>query len=138
VVYGETLPDQPLRFWNDGGSLVVRNDSNNQVVFFGADTVMLEPKQAWDPIYIDQKALAYRGSLRVGLREGGNLQVVNFVSSDEYMRGALPGEMPSHWSSKRSARRRSPLARMRPGGNRRRATAPGTFATTRRISATAD
>ena len=97
VVYGETLPDQPLRFWNDGGSLVVRNDSNNQVVFFGADTVMLEPKQFWDPIYIDQKDLAYRGSVRVGLREGGNLQVVNFVSSDDYMRGALPGEMPSHW-----------------------------------------
>lgn len=97
VVYGETLPDQPLRFWNDGGSLVVRNDSNNQVVFFGADTVMLEPKQFWDPIYIDQKDLAYRGSIRVGLREGGNLQVVNFVSSDDYMRGALPGEMPSHW-----------------------------------------
>ena len=31
------------------------------------------------------------------MREGGNLQVVNFVSSDDYMRGALPGEMPSHW-----------------------------------------
>jgi SpoIID/LytB domain protein len=97
VVYGETLPDQPLRFWNEGGSLVVRNDSNNQIVFFGADTVMLMPKQFWDPIYIDQKDLAYRGNLQVGLREEGNLRVVNFVSSDDYMRGALPGEMPSHW-----------------------------------------
>jgi SpoIID/LytB domain protein len=97
IVYGETASNQPLRFWNDGGSLVVRNDSNNQVVFFGADTVMLVPKQSWDPIYIDQKDLSYRGSIRVGLREGGNLQVVNFVSSDDYMRGALPGEMPSHW-----------------------------------------
>ena len=41
VVYTETLPNQPLRFWNDGGSLAVRNDSNNQIVFFSADTVVL-------------------------------------------------------------------------------------------------
>ena len=97
IVYTETLPNQPLRFWNDGGSLAVRNDSNNQIVFFGADTVVLMPKQFWDPIYIDQKTLGYRGNLQVGLREEGNLRVVNYVSSDEYMRGALPGEMPSHW-----------------------------------------
>ncbi|HEV8671352.1 MAG TPA: SpoIID/LytB domain-containing protein, partial [Candidatus Limnocylindria bacterium] len=97
IVYTETAPDQPLRFWNDGGSLAVRNDSNNEIVFFGADTVMLMPKQFWDPIYIDQKDLAYRGNIQVGLREEGNLRVVNFVTSDDYMRGALPGEMPSHW-----------------------------------------
>jgi SpoIID/LytB domain protein len=97
VVLAEALPNQPLRFWNDGGSLAVRNDSNNQIVFFGADTLLLQPKQFWDPIYIDQKDLAYRGDLQVGLREEGNLRVVNFVSSDDYMRGALPGEMPSHW-----------------------------------------
>ncbi len=97
IVYAETAPDQPLRFWNDGGSLVVRNEWSREVVFSAADTLMLVPKQFWDPIYIDQKGLGYRGSLRVGLREGGNLQVVNFVSSDDYMRGALPGEMPSHW-----------------------------------------
>jgi stage II sporulation protein D len=97
VVYTETLPNQRLRFWNDGGSLAVRNDSNNQIVFFGADTVVLMPKQFWDPIYIDQKTLGYRGNLQVGLREEGNLRVVNYVSSDDYIRGALPGEMPSHW-----------------------------------------
>jgi stage II sporulation protein D len=97
VVYTETLPNQPLRFWNDGGSLAVRNESNNQIVFFGADTVVLMPKQFWDPIYIDQKTLGYRGNLQVGLREEGNLRVVNYVSSDDYMRGALPGEMPSQW-----------------------------------------
>src|SRR5206468_119063 len=97
VVYTETLPNQPLRFWNDGGSLAVRNDSNNQIVFFGADTVVLLPKQFWDPIYIDQKNLGYRGNIQVGLRDEGNLRVVNFVSSDDYMRGALPGEMPSYW-----------------------------------------
>ena len=97
VVYTETLPNQPLRFWNDGGSLAVRNDSNNQIVFFSADTVVLMPKQFWDPIYIDQKDLGYRGNIQVGLRDEGNLRVVNFVSSDDYMRGALPGEMPAHW-----------------------------------------
>jgi len=97
IVYTETTSNEPLRFWNDGGSLAVRNDWNNQIVFFGADTVVLVPKQFWDPIYIDQKDLAYRGNVQVGLREEGNLRVVNFVSSDDYMRGALPGEMPSHW-----------------------------------------
>ncbi|HEY6204212.1 MAG TPA: SpoIID/LytB domain-containing protein [Candidatus Limnocylindria bacterium] len=97
VVYIETAPDQPLRFWNDGGSLVVRDEWSRAVVFFGADTLMLMPRQFWDPIYIDQKGLGYRGNLQVGLREEGNLRVVNFVSSDDYMRGALPGEMPSHW-----------------------------------------
>jgi stage II sporulation protein D len=75
----------------------VRDEWSRDVVFAAADTLMLQPKQFWDPIYIDEKGLGYRGSLRVGLREGGNLQVVNFVSSDDYMRGALPGEMPSHW-----------------------------------------
>jgi peptidoglycan hydrolase-like amidase len=97
IVYGETGPNEPLRFWNDGGTLVVRNERSRQVVFSAADTLLLEPKQFWDPIYIDEKGLGYRGSIRVGMREGGNLQVVNFVSSDDYMRGALPGEMPSHW-----------------------------------------
>ena len=97
VVYTETAPDQPLRFWHDGGSLVVRDEWSREIVFSAADTVMLMPKQFWDPIYIDQKGLGYRGNLQVGLREEGNLRVVNFVSSDDYMRGALPGEMPSHW-----------------------------------------
>lgn len=97
IVYHETGPNQPLRFWNDGGTLVVRDEWSRQVVFANADTLMLVPKQAWDPIYIDEKGLGYRGTIRVGMREGGNLQVVNFVSSDDYMRGALPGEMPAHW-----------------------------------------
>jgi stage II sporulation protein D len=97
VVYGETGPNEPLRFWNDGGTLVVRNEWSRETVFAAADTLMLLPKQAWDPIYIDEKGLGYRGTIRVGMREGGNLQVVNFVNSDDYMRGALPGEMPAHW-----------------------------------------
>lgn len=97
VVYAETAPNQTLRFLNDGGTLVVRNESSREIVFSGADTLMLVPRQFWDPIYVDEKGLGYRGDIRVGMREGGNLQVVNFVSSDDYMRGALPGEMPSHW-----------------------------------------
>jgi peptidoglycan hydrolase-like amidase len=97
IVYAETGPNQPLRFWNDRGTLVVRDEWSRQVVFANADTLMLLPKQAWDPIYIDEKGLGYRGTIRVGMREGGNLQVVNFVSSDDYMRGALAGEMPAHW-----------------------------------------
>jgi SpoIID/LytB domain protein len=97
VVYAETGPNEPLRFRNDGGTLVVRNERSREIVFSAADTLMLVPKQLWDPIYIDQKGLGYRGNLQVGMREEGNLRVVNFVSSDDYMKGALPGEMPSHW-----------------------------------------
>ncbi len=97
IVYTETAPDQPLRFWNDGGSLVVRDEWSGAIDFSEADTLMHVPKQFWDPIYIDQKGLGYRGDLQIGMREEGNLRVVNFVSSDDYMRGALPGEMPSHW-----------------------------------------
>jgi stage II sporulation protein D len=97
IVYAETGPNQPLRFWNDGGTLVVRDEWSRHVVFANADTLMLVPKQFWDPIYIDEKGLGYRGTIRIGMREGGNLQVVNFVSSDDYMRGALAGEMPAHW-----------------------------------------
>ena len=96
IVYAETEPNQPLRFWNDRGTLVVRDEWSRRVVFADADTLMLVPKQFWDPIYIDEKGLGYRGTVRIGMREGG-LQVVNFVSSDDYMKGALPGEMPSHW-----------------------------------------
>jgi stage II sporulation protein D len=96
VVYTETGPNEPLRFWNDGGTLVVRNEWSRETVFAAADTLMLLPKQAWDPIYVDEKGLSYRGSIRVGM-QGANLQVVNFVNSDDYMRGALPGEMPAHW-----------------------------------------
>jgi stage II sporulation protein D len=97
LIYIETAPNQPLRFWNDGGSLVVRDEWSREIVFSAPDTLMLMPRQFWDPIYIDQKGLGYSGNLQVGLREEGNLRVVNFVSSDDYMRGALPGEMPSHW-----------------------------------------
>ena len=97
LVYIEAAPNQPLRFWNDGGSLVVRDEWSREIVFSAPDTLMLMPRQFWDPIYIDQKGLGYSGNLQVGLREEGNLRVVNFVSSDDYMRGALPGEMPSHW-----------------------------------------
>lgn len=97
VVYTEAVKDQPLRFWSDRGALVVRDDWSGKIVYFGEDTVILVPRQFWDPIYVDQKDLSYRGNLQVGVRDGGNLRVVNFVTSDDYMRGALPGEIPSHW-----------------------------------------
>jgi stage II sporulation protein D len=97
LVYIETAPNQPLRFSNDGGSLIVRDEWSREIVFSAADTLMLLPRLFWDPIYFEQKGLGFSGNLQVGLREEGNLRVVNFVSSDDYMRGALPGEMPSHW-----------------------------------------
>jgi stage II sporulation protein D len=66
-------------------------------VYIGEDIVTLVPTQWWDPIYIDQKGLGYRGNVQVQVRDEGNLRVVNYVSSDDYMRGTLPGEMPGDW-----------------------------------------
>jgi len=63
----------------------------------GRGAVVAVPLQSWDPIEIDQKDLAYRGNIKVGTRDGGYLRVVNYVSSDDYMKGALPGEMPNYW-----------------------------------------
>jgi stage II sporulation protein D len=57
----------------------------------------LVPKQWWDPIGIAEKGLWYRGSMTVEVRDDAQLRVVNEVSSDDYMMGMLPGEMPSQW-----------------------------------------
>jgi peptidoglycan hydrolase-like amidase len=97
VVYVETAPDEPLRLVASGSTLIVTDLWTGARIYAGADTVTLAPKQWWDPIFITQKGLAYRGNIQVGIRDGGFLRVVNFVSSDDYMRGALPGEMPEYW-----------------------------------------
>ena len=97
VVYAETGPAEPLRFTTSGSTLVVTDGWSGQRVYVGEETVTLVPKQWWDPIGIDEKGLEYRGNIQVQVRDEGNLRVVNFVSSDEYMRGALPGEMPNYW-----------------------------------------
>ena len=98
VVYLETLPDQSIRFGVSGSSLVAVDEWSGRIVFAGdATTLRLMPKQWWDPIAIAEKGLEYRGSLMVALRDDEQLRVVNYVASDDYMMGALPGEMPSQW-----------------------------------------
>ena len=98
VVYFDLAPDQALRVWSDGDAIFARDEPASRTARLNADeSFTLVPKQFWDPIAIDQKGLAYRGSLRFGWRDGGALRVVNVVSSDDYMQGALPGEMPSQW-----------------------------------------
>jgi SpoIID/LytB domain protein len=97
VVYAETGVDEPLRFVASGSTLIVTNEWSGDRVYVGEDTVTLAPKQWWDPITVDQKGLDYRGNLQIGVRDDSALRVVDFVSSDDYMRGALPGEMPSDW-----------------------------------------
>jgi peptidoglycan hydrolase-like amidase len=97
VVYFDAAPSQPLRFTTYGSTLIATDQWSGREVYSGEDTVTLVPTQWWDPIYIDQKALAYRGNIQLQVRDEGNLRVVNFVSSDDYMRGTLPGEMPSDW-----------------------------------------
>jgi len=98
VVYFDLGPDQALRIWTDGDALFARDEPASRTARLNDDeSFTLVPKQFWDPIAIDQKGLAYRGSLRFGVRDGSALRVVNYVSSDDYMQGALPGEMPSRW-----------------------------------------
>ena len=99
VVYLETAPNQPVRFGvSRDGKLIAQDVWSGAVVFADADlSLRLVPTQWWDPIGIREKGLEYRGDLLVQLRDEGNLRVVNYVSSDDYMKGALPGEMPSGW-----------------------------------------
>ena len=97
VVYFEAGRDQPLRFTASGSTLIATDAWSGQRVYTGEDLVTLVPSQWWDPIEILQKDLAYRGNIQVSVRDGGNLRVVNYVSSDDYMKGALPGEMPNYW-----------------------------------------
>ena len=98
VVYFDLGPDQALRVWTDGDALYARDDAGTRTARLNADeSFTLTPKQFWDPIAIDQKGLSYRGTLVFQVRDGEALRVVNDVSSDDYMAGALPGEMPSQW-----------------------------------------
>jgi stage II sporulation protein D len=97
VVYFEASPDEPIRFVASGSTLIATDAWSGRRVYMGEDIVTLVPTQWWDPIAIDEKGLAYRGNLQIQTRDEGYLRVVNFVSSDDYMRGALPGEMPGNW-----------------------------------------
>ncbi len=99
VVYLDAAPDQSVRFSvYDGSVLVAVDEWSGRVVFSGeANVLAVVPKQFWDPISLAEKGLSYRGNLTVEVRDAGQLRVVNYVSSDDYMAGALPGEMPSQW-----------------------------------------
>jgi peptidoglycan hydrolase-like amidase len=99
VVYLETAPGQSVRFSVYGGTVLMAVDERTgRVVFAGEnDSLTLVPKQWWDPIAVREKGLEYRGNILVQVRDDGQLRVVNYVSSDDYMKGALPGEMPSAW-----------------------------------------
>ena len=99
VVYLETAPGQSVRFGvRNGTTLIAIDESSGQVVFQGEDTaITLVPTQWWDPISVREKSLDYRGNILVQVRDAGQLRVVNYVASDDYMKGALPGEMPSLW-----------------------------------------
>ena len=98
VVYFDLGPGQGVRVWTDGDALYARDDAGTRTARLNSDeSFTLVPKQFWDPIVIDQKGLSYRGSLVFQVRDGSALRVVNDVSSDDYMAGALPGEMPSQW-----------------------------------------
>jgi stage II sporulation protein D len=99
VVYLDAAPGQSVRFSVYRGTVLIAVDEwSGQVVFSGeANILALVPKQFWDPITISEKGLSYRGNITIEVRDEGQLRVVNYVSSDDYMAGALPGEMPSQW-----------------------------------------
>jgi len=94
VVYAQTGPGQLMRASRSGASVVVTDGRG--VAYAGRDPVRLVPVQSWDPISIAEKGLSYRGDLWLQVA-GGSLTVVNVVSSDDYMRGVLPGEMLPFW-----------------------------------------
>lgn len=97
VVYAEAGPHQALNFANVGGTVAVAFDGSSSHVYLGDTPVTLVPTQWWDPITIQQKGLTYRGNIQVQPGPGYQLNVVNYVSSDDYMQGVLPSEMPAHW-----------------------------------------
>ncbi|HUQ41835.1 MAG TPA: SpoIID/LytB domain-containing protein [Candidatus Limnocylindrales bacterium] len=98
VVYLQTEPGQTVRFGAYGAVLLAVDEASGRVVFEGEGTSLtLVPTQWWDPIAIREKGLAYRGNVLVQVRDDNALRVVNYVGSDDYMKGALPGEMPSDW-----------------------------------------
>lgn len=96
VVYAGSVPDQPLRAWVVDSTLYVRNEWSGAIIYAGSEGVALLPRQSWDPIRVAAKGLAYRGQLRLEPNAGA-MRVVNYVSSDDYMQGTLPSEMPAHW-----------------------------------------
>lgn len=99
LVYLEVGPDRPVRFGVVGDTTLVAVDEwTGRVVFEGEGTSLtLVPAQWWDPIEVAEKGLAYRGNLLVQVRDDAMLRVVNYVASDDYMKGTLPGEMPGDW-----------------------------------------
>lgn len=99
VVYLDAAPGQSVRFSvYEGTTLVAVDESSGRIVYSGeSDSLTLIPAQWWDPIAVREKGLEYRGNILVQLRDEGELRVVNYVGSDDYMKGALPGEMPSAW-----------------------------------------
>ena len=99
VVYDVLGPYQQVRFGVYNTTTLVAVDvSTGRTVYAGDnDSLTLIPAQWWDPIAIREKDLEYRGNVLVQVRDEGMLRVVNYVSSDDYMKGTLPGEMPSWW-----------------------------------------
>ena len=99
VVYFSAAPNEPIRFGVYNGTTLVAVDAwSGRTLFAGDDSSLtLVPTQWWDPIGIREKGLEYRGNVLVQVRDEGMLRVVNYVNSDDYMKGALPGEMPSAW-----------------------------------------
>ena len=95
VVYAQTGPGQNVRASRSGADVVV-TDGSRRVVYAGRAAVRVVPVQSWDPISIAEKGLSYRGDLWLQVA-GGTLTVVNVVSSDDYVRGVLPGEMLPFW-----------------------------------------
>ena len=96
VVYAQTAPGQSLRASRSGAGVVVSDGWSGRVLYAGRDAVTVVPTQLSDPISIAEKGLSYLGTIRLQT-VGGVFKVVNVVSSDDYVRGVLPGEMLPFW-----------------------------------------
>jgi SpoIID/LytB domain protein len=96
AVYARTASGDALRASRSGAGVVVSDVRSGRVVYAGRDPVTVVPTQAWDPISIVEKGLAYRGNLQLQT-VAGRFTVVDYVAPDDYMRGSLPGEMLPFW-----------------------------------------
>jgi peptidoglycan hydrolase-like amidase len=57
----------------------------------GYDRVWITPARSGDLLRVDQNS--YRGSLEARVDKAGNLQIINEVDMEEYLRGVVPNEM---------------------------------------------
>ncbi len=75
-----------------GGRLRIRLvDERWRNFLTGYDRVLIQPARPGAPLRVDQNL--YRGSLEGRVSKSGNLQLINEIDMEDYLRGVVPNEM---------------------------------------------